>query len=422
MEHRGHTPHQIVGMQQRRLSRINSGLTRTGTNILSPTTPALEESQEEHQYDFPTTREGQSRAQSTQRPLSKEEIAQVPTADKPVTEKESNGVMTTAHSTNQTDETGTYPNGYRFPPKHNWKESAAVGAKAFWKFTWTPLGFFIVLYGLNVVAWGAMIFFVLLKAAPAMCHPSCDDFNSARKKWIEYDSQILNALFCVTGFGLIPWRFRDLYFLMQYRIWGNIRGLRALAGINRGWFRLPGSDYLDEHFSPPPNPKAKPLKGDHHPDYPPPPPYSEKEIQDMEDNDAIPLPVWSAPPAPLTGNRAAPTKIWKLDMIIWLYISNTFFQGALCGFMWGWSRGPRPSWGVGLFIVLGFLTGAAAGVIVFKEGKRVKLIEGVPISDEDRRKMHMMDEEARAADLAGRKTDGSGIFKQGWDSNEKAMR
>jgi hypothetical protein len=86
MEHRGHTPHQIVGMQQRRLSRINSGLTRTGTNILSPTTPALEESQEEHQYDFPTTREGQSRAQSTQRPLSKEEIAQVPTADKPVTE------------------------------------------------------------------------------------------------------------------------------------------------------------------------------------------------------------------------------------------------------------------------------------------------------------------------------------------------
>jgi MFS family permease len=32
-----------------------------------------------------------------------------------------------------------------------------------------------------------------------------------RKVWIEIDSQILNALFCVTGLGLIPWRVRDLY-------------------------------------------------------------------------------------------------------------------------------------------------------------------------------------------------------------------
>ncbi|KFY94778.1 hypothetical protein V498_03727 [Pseudogymnoascus sp. VKM F-4517 (FW-2822)] len=35
-----------------------------------------------------------------------------------------------------------------------------------------------------------------------MCHPTCDDINSPRRVWIEIDSQILNALFCVTGFGL----------------------------------------------------------------------------------------------------------------------------------------------------------------------------------------------------------------------------
>ncbi|KAL6402662.1 hypothetical protein AUP68_14116 [Ilyonectria robusta] len=49
-----------------------------------------------------------------------------------------------------------------------------------------------------------MIFFLLLKAAPAMNHPSADSDDSPRKKWIEIDSQILNALFCVTAFGLAP--------------------------------------------------------------------------------------------------------------------------------------------------------------------------------------------------------------------------
>ncbi|RMD40835.1 hypothetical protein DV735_g4315, partial [Chaetothyriales sp. CBS 134920] len=116
------------------------------------------------------------------------------------------------------DDTGTYPNGYRFPKKHTWTQSTGIGLKAFSKFVLTPFGFFVTLYGLNVVGWGAMIFFVLLKAAPAMCHPSCDADNSARKIWIEIDSQILNALFCVTAFGLAPWRFRDFYYLMRWRL------------------------------------------------------------------------------------------------------------------------------------------------------------------------------------------------------------
>ncbi|QSS64467.1 hypothetical protein I7I51_01535, partial [Histoplasma capsulatum] len=114
------------------------------------------------------------------------------------------------------DETGTYPNGYRFPPKHTWSQATIIGLKAFGRFVITPFGLLVTVYGLNIVAWGAMIFFLLLNAAPALCNSSCSASNSARKIWIEIDSQILNALFCVTGFGLIPWRFRDFYYLLQW--------------------------------------------------------------------------------------------------------------------------------------------------------------------------------------------------------------
>ena len=52
------------------------------------------------------------------------------------------------------DVTGTYPNGYRFPKKHTWTQSLAIGSKAFFRFACTPIGFVITIYGLNVVAWG----------------------------------------------------------------------------------------------------------------------------------------------------------------------------------------------------------------------------------------------------------------------------
>ncbi|PQE29552.1 alpha-L-rhamnosidase C protein [Rutstroemia sp. NJR-2017a BBW] len=101
--------------------------------------------------------------------------------------------------------------------KHGWRPATLHALQAFWKFVLTPTGFLMTLYGLNIVAWGAMLFFLLLDAAPAMDHPSANSNDSPRKKWLEIDSQILNALFCVTGFGLAPWRFRDLYFLLQTR-------------------------------------------------------------------------------------------------------------------------------------------------------------------------------------------------------------
>jgi hypothetical protein len=64
----------------------------------------------------------------------------------------------------------------------------------------------IIIYVLNIVAWGGMVFLILVGAA----NQTMPD-EQTRRIWIEIDSQILNALFCVTGIGLIPWRVRDLY-------------------------------------------------------------------------------------------------------------------------------------------------------------------------------------------------------------------
>lgn len=265
---------------------------------------------------------------------------------------------------------GIYPNGYKFPPKHTWGEATLIGLKGLWKFTITPLGFLIVLYGLNVVAWGGMLFLLLIGGGSEyMCYPAylhgikdCNDLYSPRRIWIEIDSQILNALFCVTGFGLIPWRFRDLYYLLQYRIRGKYSALRKLAGINRTWFRLEGS-------SDPPVPMNLSTA------------LPTSSSLTAEQNPSLPLPVSKIPDEPLTGIRAPPTKLWRLDFVIWAYVINTFLQAVLSGFMWGYNRFERPSWSTGTFVALACIVAGLGGLMVFVEGKRVKTIEGIPVEE-----------------------------------------
>jgi hypothetical protein len=246
--------------------------------------------------------------------------------------------------------------GYTPPPKLPWTTSTKIALLSFWKWFLTPLGFCITIYGLNVVAWGGMLFLLLCNAAPAMCHPTCNDINSPRRIWIEIDSQILNALFCVTGFGLIPWRFRDLYWLLVYRgIFTRnkekrIRGIRMLAGIHKGWFRLPGSEKWQ-------------TAGD---------------AKEDELNPAVPLPLAKKLSAPLTGVRAPPTATWKMDFVIWMNVWNTFFQACLCGFMWGMNRYNRPSWSTGFFVAVACIVAGLGGIMMAVEGKKVKKVEGVP--------------------------------------------
>jgi hypothetical protein len=267
-------------------------------------------------------------------------------------------------------DSGHHLPNYRPPPKHSWGRAFQIAGVGFWNLLKTPLGFIVIVYCLNVVAWGGMLFLLLLNAAPAMDHPSSNDINSPRRKWIEIDSQILTGLFCVTAFGLIPWRFKELYFILQYRLFGKQEYLRKLAGIYRGWFRLPGSDALEVP---------------HLEDYPPTQATLERietkreqsEALDLE-NPALPLPLSLAPDIPLTGVRASPTSIWKLDFVIWCMAWNTFFQIVLCVFMWKYNRRNRPSWATGLFVALGCIIAGVGGLMGWWEGRRVKQIEGVP--------------------------------------------
>lgn len=256
-----------------------------------------------------------------------------------------------------------FDNGYHFPPKHSLGQSTKLGLIAFWNYVRTPTGFLVTIYGLNVVAWGGMLFLLLCNASPAMCVPTCNDINSPRRKWIEWDSQILNALFCVTGFGLAPWRFRDLYFLLQYRFQKKETALRRLAGIHRGWFRLPGSDQIDPQIGP----------------------HNISSAPELASSLACPFPEDKIPDAPLTGVRAPPTPITRMDAVIWLMVWNTFLQCVLSGFMWGLNRYDRPSWSTGLFVALACIVAAIGGIVMFLEGKKVKGIEGVPISEEDQK-------------------------------------
>lgn len=97
-----------------------------------------------------------------------------------------------------------------------------------WNYITTLKGFLITIYMLNVIAWGGMLFLLLVNAAPAMCTPTCNDLYSPRRictlflllcslaPGIEIDSQILNALFCLTGLGLLPFRARDTYHLFTH--------------------------------------------------------------------------------------------------------------------------------------------------------------------------------------------------------------
>lgn len=295
-----------------------------------------------------------------------------------------------------------HSSGYIPPPKIPWTTSTLVGTKAFLKWFITPFGFLVTIYGLNVVAWGGMLFLLLCNAAPAMCSPDlpsngfdgCNDIGSPRRIWIEIDSQILNALFCVTGFGLVPWRFRDLWYLLRWRLCSEKRygreqklyGLRVLAGFHRNWFRLPGSDTLDEltpsEYERSINkniPRAdSPTSGASLEATNTPDKKNPGTTLDLPTSDPrLPLPLKKTPLPPLTSIRAPPTPLWKLDFFIWCQVWNTFFQICLSTFMWHMNRYERPPWSTGLFVALACGVAGVGGWVSFKEGKKVKRVEGV---------------------------------------------
>lgn len=294
-------------------------------------------------------------------------VASSSAGHKQIVSKDTTVAVAKGNSRDTTHDTEPYDNGYHFPPSYPTGEAFKHGTIAFLRYSITPMGFGVVLYGLNVVAWGGMLFLLLCNASPAMCYPTCNDINSPRRVWIEYDSQVLTALFSLTGFGLAPWRFRDLYYLLKYRLGHQQDALRRLAGIHRDWFRLPGSSAMAADVGPE---------------------NVEDRLNQGEISPAtVPKPANKIPDAPLTGERAPPTKVWKMDFMIWNMVWNTLFQCVLSGVMWGMNRFDRPSWSTGLFVALGCIVAAVGGITMFIEGRHVKAIEGVPLTDRDRERL-----------------------------------
>ncbi|KAF1823699.1 uncharacterized protein K489DRAFT_317274, partial [Dissoconium aciculare CBS 342.82] len=224
----------------------------------------------------------------------------------------------------------------------------------------TPFGFLVSLFTVNIIAWATMLFLLLCNFISAMCwipnhnqgwDYDCTSMQSPRLKWIEINSQVLNALFCITGFGLAPWRLRDQYFILDYHLiaeakHGKVRkmyGLRKLAGQYRNWIRLPGSQSLD---------------------------CSKSDTR-------IPLPVNKQPNPPATGIRAPGTSIWKVDVVVGCQTVNTLLQGGLCGFMWGWNRFNRPPWATGSLITMAVIVTIIGGIVGYLESRNIKRIEGV---------------------------------------------
>ncbi len=242
--------------------------------------------------------------------------------------------------------------------KHTMGRKIIIGLKAMYNFVLTPFGILVTVYALNVVAWGGMVFLLTCNAAPAMCDPTCDDMDSPREEWIEIGSRCMVILLGIMVFGLSPWRLRDLYYLLQYRILKKQEGLRRLAGIHGAWFRLSGSDCKASRQTP--------------------------GINLFANDSSVPIPVSKAPGLPATGFYVPPTKTWKLDFVIWMFLANIVFQAVLIGVMYGFNRFNRPSWCSGVFVSLTLGAAACAGMMAYIEIKRVRSVEGRPFTEEER--------------------------------------
>jgi hypothetical protein len=236
--------------------------------------------------------------------------------------------------------------------KRTWLHGLSTLPQVMGPSSWTPFGCLTTVYALNVVAWGAMDFLLFCNVSPAMCHPTCDDVNSPRLQWMEIDSQILVALLCVPAFGLAPLRYRDLYFLLRYRLSRNKDCLHKLAEYNKDWFRLDGK--VDAKLS---LTEIEVTSGS----------AEDRRVRDSLSRSSFSL---AAP-----GAMSLSTKVWKLDFVVWCKAINTAFQAVLAGFMWGYNRFDRPSWATKVFMPITFSCIVMAKLTMFLEGRRVRRCE-----------------------------------------------
>ncbi|RPA82121.1 hypothetical protein BJ508DRAFT_414372 [Ascobolus immersus RN42] len=186
----------------------------------------------------------------------------------------------------------------------------------------TPAGLFATIYLLLVIAWGGFLFLILINAAPRFT-------GEHRLHWIEIASQVVNALFTLTGFGLAPWRFRDLYWLIRAKYFHSTHSWGRICKKNVSWFRPDGR--LKEEG------------------------VVEEDGRGYQDWD-----------------NERGTKRWKLWVVVGLYVLNTLLQVGLSSLMWGMTRFNRPAGAVGALVAFACLAAGGAGGMVWWEGRRLK--------------------------------------------------
>ncbi|KAK5441447.1 hypothetical protein LTS15_011279 [Exophiala xenobiotica] len=119
----------------------------------------------------------------------------------------------------------------------------------FWASLHTFRGLIVTIYALNVVAWGGMLFLLLCNAAPAMCHPDCNNINSSRRIWIDINSRVLTTLMATPAFLLAPERLRNLHYLVIYHMWKDAEYLSLLIAANDAWFQTEPSAAIESKFA-----------------------------------------------------------------------------------------------------------------------------------------------------------------------------
>jgi hypothetical protein len=105
-------------------------------------------------------------------------------------------------------------------------------------FFFTFSGLLVTFYFLLVAAFAIFLAILLADSAPAMSHKWGPDEvqNSQRGIWIEVCTQVLTALFCITGLGLLPTRARDLILIIRGQILGDIYSSNRILRIHSNWF------------------------------------------------------------------------------------------------------------------------------------------------------------------------------------------
>ncbi|CAE6347069.1 unnamed protein product [Rhizoctonia solani] len=239
----------------------------------------------------------------------------------------------------------------------------------FWDYIKTPMGFISFVYGFLCAFWGAAIVIFLVKIINL--------HNEDRQGfWVEISSQIENALFTVTGIGLIPWRVIDTYRIAK--IWHYRQVTRRLRRNAKLPALIDGNDLPDPVY----NPNYVHV-------------LSDKQQEDLhyQQQKFMASQTWYRPHETET-HKAFPI---KTALFICLFIDfNSVFQCMLCGCMWGLNRFERPAWTTGTLIPASFLCGIAAGVLIWRGGNQTKKVKEV-----EQRLREALDMESQGVGIAG---------------------